>query len=333
MNTMPRCRFFLALLAVASGLAPAQETTIRTQSNVVIIPALVKSKKGELVSGLKAGDFVVEDDGAEQPVHLDDASEESQLSIVVAIQTGRRAGYEFPRVRGLGAMLGPLQDSGFGRVAIVQFGSQVQLIQDFSSSSDRTSETLRGLHEGDGGAAILDAVDYSIKLLEKSPPQRRRVLLLISETRDHGSKSKIDKVVEEIGESSAAVYALAFSPSKSNVLDTMRGNNIDEMNPTPDLLAPIYMAAQAMKRNTPKAVASMTGGEYELFATQKAFDARMVDFTNHVHNRYMLSIEPKNPHPGLHQLRVRLRDGGDSVVLARTSYWVKDEATEQPTEP
>jgi hypothetical protein len=101
----------------------------------------------------------------------------------------------------------------------------------------------------------------------------------------------------------------------------MRGNNLNEMNPSPDWLAPLIMAAQAMKKNMPKTVAAMTGGEYEMFATGKNFDLRMIDFSNHLHSRYLLSIEPKTPHAGLHQLKVRLRDPGDRTVLARTSYW------------
>ncbi len=160
-----------------------------------------------------------------------------------------------------------------------------------------------------------------MKLLEKAPKERPRVLLLISETRDHGSQAKVEDVVAAIGQSNTAVYALAFSPSRSNVVDTMRGNNMNEMHPAPDLLAPIMMAAQAMKKNAPETVASMTGGEYELFATGKSFEARMIDFTNHLHSRYLLSIEPKNPHEGLHQIRVRLRDAGGREVLARSSYW------------
>jgi len=316
----------LALLTGGAASSLAQETTFHSQSNVVVIPALVKSAKGEIVYGLGAKDFVVEDDGVEQAARLDEAAEGSAVSLVVAIQRGRRANYEFPRIRGLGAMLDPMVESGLGRVAIVEFDSQVQLVQDFTSNSERTAENLRGLEAGDGGAAILDAVDYSVKLLEKAPKERQRVLLLISETRDHGShKAKVNDVVAEIGESSTAVYALAFSPSRSNILDTMRGNNIDEMNPGPDLLAPLLMAAQAMKKNTPRTVASMTGGEYELFATGKGFDARMVDFTNHVHSRYLLSIEPKGPHAGLHRIRVRLRNPGDRVVLARNSYWAVGE--------
>jgi len=315
----------LTLLAFISASAFSQEPTFRAQSNVVTIPALVKSAKGNVVYGLTAQDFVIEDDGVEQTVHLDESAEASPISLVVAIQRGRRAAYEFPRIRGLSAMLDPLLAEGRGKVAVIEFDSQVQLVQDFSGDSNRVAQTLNNLQPGDGGAAILDAVDYAVRMLETAPQQWQRVLLLISETRDHGSRTaKIEDVVAEIGQSTTAVYTLAFSPSRSNVLDTMRGNNIDEMHPAPDLLAPVVMLAEAMRKNTPKAVASMTGGEYELFASRKVFEARMVDFTNHVHNRYLLSIEPKNPHPGLHQLRVRLKDARNNTVLARSSYWAAD---------
>jgi hypothetical protein len=250
---LQRAGAHLLLLALLLSGAASQDTTFHTQTNVVVIPALVKGAKGEVVYGLTAKDFLVEDDGVEQAVRLDEAAEGAAVSMVVAIQRGRRANYEFPRIRGL--------------------------------------------------------------------KERPRVLLLISETRDHGSQAKVEDVVAEIGQSSAAVYALAFSPTRSNMLDTMQGDNLEEMRPVLNLLALGYLAAQAMRKNTPLTVASMTGGEYELFTTRKHFEARMIDFTNHVHNRYVLSIEPRNPHAGLHQLKVRLRDAGDRVVLARSRYW------------
>jgi hypothetical protein len=78
-----------------------------------------------------------------------------------------------------------------------------------------------------------------------------------------------------------------------------------------------------MRKNVPKTIAAMTGGEYELFATKKKFDIRMNDFTNHLHSRYLLSFAPKNPHPGLHQIRVRLKSAKKDTVLARTSYWAQ----------
>lgn len=101
----------------------------------------------------------------------------------------------------------------------------------------------------------------------------------------------------------------------------MRGNNLGEMHEGVNFLDLGYRLGQAMRKNIPETIASMTGGEYEWFATGKGFDARMIDFTNHVHSRYFLSIEPKSPHAGFHRIRVRLRNPGNSVVLARSSYW------------
>ncbi len=84
-----------------------------------------------------------------------------------------------------------------------------------------------------------------------------------------------------------------------------------------------YRLAQAMRKNVPSTIASMTGGEYELFATRKKFEVRVNDFTNHLHSRYLLSFAPKSPHPGLHQIRVRLKEAAEATVLARTSYWAE----------
>jgi VWFA-related protein len=318
----------LLIVTLFGSIALPQETTLRSQSNVVLIPALVKDQQGGIVYGLQAKDFIVEDDGVEQPARLDEAPEAQPISLVVAIQRGRRAAYEFPRMQGLKSMLDPLFSLGTARVAVVEFDSQVEITRNFTKDASLVDDDLRNLQPGDGGAAILDAVDSSVDLLRQEPEERLRVLLLISETRDHGSHGKIDDTVAAIGKSNAVMYALAFSPSLSNILDTGRGTNKDEMHNGVNFLDLLYRAEQAMKKNVPSTIASMTGGEYELFATRKKFEVRMNDFTNHLHSRYLLSFAPKSPHPGLHQIRVRLRGQSkgaeDGTVLARTSYWAEE---------
>jgi VWFA-related protein len=297
----------------------------------VLIPTLVKDSQGGTVYGLQSQDFIIEDDGVEQSVRLDEAPEGQPISLVVALQTGRRASYEFPRMQGLNSMLDPLFAPETNRVALVEFDGHVNLTRNFTNDPGLIADDLSSLRPGDGRAAILDAVAYSVKLLSDEPENRLRVLLVISETRDHGSQIKIDKVVSAIGKANVLMYALVFSPSLSNILDTERGNNNpdlhpeqSEMHPGPDLLAPLLMTMQAMRKNAPKTITEMTGGEYELFATKKKFDVRMNDFDNHLHSRYLLSISPRSPHPGLHQIRVRLRNPAGKTVLARTSYWTED---------
>jgi VWFA-related protein len=318
-------RLFLIVLLLISATLAQQDTTLRSQANAVLVPTLVKDAGGHAVYGLTQKDFVIFDDGVEQAVHLDDSPESEPVSVVVAIQTGRRAHREFLRMQGVGAMLSPVFSQPGARVALVEFDSHINLVQDFTNNESAVDEDLKTLQAGDNGAAIRDAVKFSVSLLEKEPVPRQRVLLLVSENRDQGSHvAKIDDVVTAIGNSNTVVYALAFSPSLSQVLDTERGSNHDEAywDAPPDIIGTLLMARQAMRKNTTKTIAAMTGGEYVSFTSRRAFESRLVDFTNHLHSRYVLSFEPQKPHPGLHKIEVRLKQPEAGVsVLSRTSYW------------
>ncbi len=319
-------------LVLFCGITPAQEEpTFRTQSNVVLVPALVRDKSGNIIYGLKSTDFVVMDDGVPQTARLDEAAEMEPVSLVVAVQVGRRADFELPRMRGLSAMLDPLMEQPESKIALIAFDSQVHPLQNFTGDDDTISRELATLQPGDGGAAILDAVNESVKMLDGVPRNRKRVLLLISETRDHGSRdATVEDVVKAIGNSNTVVYTLAFSPAKSNVLDTLRGANNPDLHPEqtevhegPDLLAPFVLTAQAMRKNTAKEIASLSGGEYQMFDSAKGFDAEMNGFSNHLHSRYLLSFQPAKPHPGLHQLTVKVKEPANATVLARSSYWAQ----------
>lgn len=314
----------LLLALLSTAICNSQEPTFHGQSNIVLVSALVKDASGEPVFGLKAENFIVEDDGVAQQIRLDEMADSEPLSLVVAIQRGRTAKLESERIHTLSTLLDPILGSGHAEVAIVAFDSQVQTVQEFTANADLIASGLKKLRYGDQGAAILDAVSHSLRLLGKTPERRRRALLLISETRDHGSMIKIDEVVPAIGASNALIFALVFSPSLSNVLDDVRGKSKPESDHV-DLgvlaMRLSVMARQAMRTNVPKTLAWMTGGEYEMYKSHKGFEARMSEFSNHLYIRYELSFQPVDPHPGLHQLQVKLKDGRKGSVLARTTYW------------
>jgi len=321
-----RASLHILMFVLVFGPATAQqEPTFSSQSNLVLVPTMIRDDKGNIVYGLHAQDFIIEDDGIGQAVHLDEAAEAAPVSLVIAVQCGLRAWREFARMRGVASMLDPILSDKNNQAALLFFDSKLNLVRDFTNNGDLIEEDLKNLQPGDNGATILDAVAYSVKLLAKLPENQQRVLLLISETRDHGSHfAKLDDVITLVGVTNTAVYTLPFSPSLSQVLDTERGSNRDEAywNAPPNVVAPLLMARQAMKKNIPKAIAAMTGGEYELFSSRKGFETRMNSFSNHLHNRYLLSFEPKNPHPGLHQIRVRLKDpAAAETVLFRSNYW------------
>ena len=60
-GTLPADPFFL-LIALFCASASSQETTLRSQTNLVLLPTLVKDSQGQVIYGLEAKDFIVEDD-------------------------------------------------------------------------------------------------------------------------------------------------------------------------------------------------------------------------------------------------------------------------------
>jgi VWFA-related protein len=214
----------LVCMALVLAGGQVQRPTFRVESNVVSVPTLVLDQNNEPVFGLTAADFAIEDNGTPQDVALDETVDDTPVSIVVAVQVGRTAPAEFPRIRALATMLEPIIVRGNTRVALVTFDSQVNQLNDFTTEISDISDSLKKLRPGDKGAAILHAIRYSVLLLKGEPEARRRVLLLVSETRDHGSSTvDLNEVLRDIASSNTLVYCLAFGPALSNVLDDLRG--------------------------------------------------------------------------------------------------------------
>ena len=72
----------------------------------MLVPTLVEKPSGEVVYGLSAKDFTLEDNGVKQNIHVDDDLDMQPVSLVVCIQRGRSSGLEFDKL----AKLGPLLD-------------------------------------------------------------------------------------------------------------------------------------------------------------------------------------------------------------------------------
>lgn len=309
------------LLALSFSAALAQQPTLHIRSTLVLVPTLVETKAGEPVFTLGAKDFLLRDNGIEQKISVDAESDKAPISIVVLVQVGGSAAREFDKFQGLPTMVEALAGDTRHRVAVVEFDSQPRLIEDFTNDPEGVQTALSAIRPGDGGAAILDAVWYAVDMLNDQPKENQRVLLLLSETRDHGSRTPIREVIRKIGRSNVVVYSLAFSPARGDLFD------FSNIGGDADLLAPLRMAIAALRKNSAAAIPRMTGGEYFRFNHGKQLDREMAALANQVHNRYILSFQPTDPAPGLHLLKVGLKASLDARVLARSNYWAANPAT------
>jgi VWFA-related protein len=213
-------KFVAGILALscAAGIARAQELpapTVRTESNVVLVPALVANGKGKPVFMLKVDDFVVTDDGVPQKLTLDEDTGSEPLALVIAVETGGAGRDKLDDYRNLGTLLSNLVGGVPHVVAVVGFDGAPTVVQGFSPDVDATAEALNRLEPGDKDAAVLDGLKFSIDMLRKAPKGYRRVVLLISETVDRSSQAKLDEVLQALSDTNTSIYSLAFSSGKS----------------------------------------------------------------------------------------------------------------------
>jgi VWFA-related protein len=326
---------FLALLLAASVLSAQQlppveppqslpsanngAPTLRVTANEVLVPTLVEKAGGGIVYGLKPEDFVLEDNGVPQKIRVQEEMDTAPVSLVVAVEEGGVSVLEFDKVAKLGPLLDLFLSDGKGQAALVGFDSKPHLIHDFTRTSEELNESLKQLQPGNGGDAILDTVSYAVDLLQSQPKEYRRVLLLISEERDHGSKhTKPEQLVRKIGGSDVLVLSVSFSPARAELLHDIKDSG-DER--TMSMISSLFMLVQAFKKNVSKEVAHMSGGEYTTFTGDKGFEQRVVNAAKHARNRYLLTFSPSDPTPGLHSIRVRTTQDFGARVVARANYW------------
>ena len=237
------------ILVLLSTAAPAQTpdsqnkpgSVFSSQTSVVLIPALVRTKSGAMVYTLKADDFVVTDDGVPQKVTLEQDIGSEPLALVVVIEIGGAGARQFQNYSSIAPPLAPMLSSIVGnvphRVSVVTFDSHPTLLQSFTSDTEEAAEALRTLRQdctrqhhmehcespnsvhdvplGDNGAAILDSLEYAVDLLRGQPDVYRRAILLISETLDRGSETTVEQAVRDITDTNTTIYSIGFSTGKS----------------------------------------------------------------------------------------------------------------------
>ncbi len=325
-------RAWLTVLVVACGVgssgAQPADPIFRVDTSVVLVPTLVEMPSGEVVYTLKPNDFILEDNGKPQKFRVDEDFDQAPVSLIVAIEKGRTSLLQFQKISKIAPLVDLFLGQGRGEAAVITFDSQPQLLTDFTGDTDAIAKDLRQLLPGDGGAAILDTVSYCIDLLEQQPKNRRRVLLLISESRDHGSKHVgSQQLIERLGTSNTLVLSVTYSAAKAEFLNDLKGDK--GAGPTMNMMTPLMMALAAVRKNVAKELAVMSGGEYAPFTREKAFQDRIAEVAKHARNRYLLSFDPTDRTPGLHMLKVRLAEDYGAHVVARTSYWAEKAEGEQ----
>jgi VWFA-related protein len=318
----------------AGDQAEAADGKLAVHSNLVFLPTRVQNKDGETIYGLKPEQFIIEDNGVPQKVHIEKDPEAAGVSLVVVVQCSRSAPSEFEKLKHLGTMIEGIVGDGPHEVAVMSYGEEPYLLSYFSKRPEIVRSALSRLTSCgvDTQAITIDAVYYAIGMLKRRKNNYRRAILLVSENRDHGSRSKLQDVVAELGVTDTVIYSLTFSAARDSLIDKLRHSHgrpqpepefkpwpVPSSSPQPapspspqpspeETLPPepVYLVhpprfkvdprlmavINALRRNSASQLALLSGGEYMNFTSERSLQDELQSISNRIHNYYLLSFTP-----------------------------------------
>jgi VWFA-related protein len=345
-------RTIVSFLLVA-GLASAQDPPRaqpgddiigRVTSRFVIAPVTVVDRSNKVVTGLTPLDFRLYDNGKLQVITEDVATH--PISLVVAIQASADTEKILPQIQKTASLYDTLVLGDTGEIAIIGFDHRIQVhTQGFTSDPAKIVEAMKKLKPGSSQARLNDAAMEGINLLKNRPTTRKRIMLLVSESRDVGSELHVRDVMTAAEFANVVMYSVDMSrlvtqlttkaePNRPSAIMPasmpLPGGNIN--TPTTDsqndmgnwvpALKEIFTATKSIFIQNPLEVfTKYSGGRQYSFMTQKGLEQAIADIGDELHGQYLLTYNPNTREGGFHEIVVQIALP-DLKVRTRNGYWV-----------
>ena len=337
------------ILVCAASLA-AQDARFDVRSRLVLSPVTVKDAAGRSVPGLEASDFVVLDNGRPQKILVDSIDTGvPRIALIIAVQSSGISAPMLEKARTLGSLIQPLVTGERGCAGLVTFDEKVNWSQPCTGDGGAMRTAFLSLHPvGSKNARMLDALSAAIGELRKEQ-NARRIILLISESRDRGSESTLEQVMADAQAADVAIYAATFSAFASSftskvpvhssaskapnqnpaeeALHTWNGAPPSKYNPkqTPseqrvDFKSGIEELARKFGVNTADILTGGTGGLVFPFTKAKALEEAIVKLGDELHSQYLISFAPDPAEDGNHALEFKLTREGTFQIRGRAGY-------------
>lgn len=316
--------------------------TIRTTTNLVLVPVTVKDSDGRMVNGLQPKDFSVYENGQKQVMKFF-TSDPFALSAAVIIDLGmpdvgvKKVQQTFSALQGAFTQ--------FDEVAIYTYSDKVGRISDFTSMSKQLTATLSQMKSYSGenngppvtdgplgpqgpivngmpmdvpvtpvstpprvAHVLNDAILMAARDLSKRERTRRKIIFIISDGRELGSTASYGDTLKVLLTQNITVYAVGVEGAAIPVYDKLQRIHL-----------PKTRALLGYSDILPKYVSATGGGRVYDELTSADIERAYADAIGDARNQYTIGYSTKGI-GGYRQIEVRVRRP-DVKVYARDGYY------------
>lgn len=217
---------FLALPATGQQNPSATPTTtLKVSTDVVNVVVTVKDKKGQLIPALNKEAFQVTEDNAPQQISYFSRQTDTPLTLGILVDTSPSQHQVLPieqeEAKSFIRQVIKPKDLAF----VLHFDVEVELLQDFTGDTKLLSKAIDEtvINGGGGGAQpvtfpdstsgathLYDAVYLAANELLKNEVGRK-VIILLTDGEDQGSKETLEKAIEAAQKSDLIIYSIDIS--------------------------------------------------------------------------------------------------------------------------
>jgi VWFA-related protein len=225
----------LLLLALAGALCaqnppqnpptPDELPSISVDVSLVNVLASVRDKRGGLVANLEKTDFTIFEDGKQQEIKYFARETDLPLTIglLIDVSGSQRNLIDIERSAAsqFFSQVMRKKDEAF----LISFGEEAELLQDYTNSARMLSQGMNGLRVSSGvggfgpgpvptagdprGTVLYDAV-YLAADEKLRTEVGRKVIVVITDGVDEGSRKSIDAAIEAAQKADAVIYSIDY---------------------------------------------------------------------------------------------------------------------------
>jgi Ca-activated chloride channel homolog len=295
----------LALLAFSTpwpvlAQDPAAVPVFRSQVNLVSLAAVVRDKRGHIVSSLTKADFDILENGKRVPV-LEARSERdapANIALVVDGSGSMRLGNSFALARSVSEQILDSLSEGRDEAALYSFDTRVLTLQTFTPEMTKVRRALDYL-ETWGSTSLYDAIGgVAGKIHERT--DNRRAIVVFTDGNDTTSTVTPAEVATITSALDVPVYVFALNPAPPV--------------PTHDKAPEPPLAELARE----------TGGIYFVATDATTLAAQVTTLIEELRHQHVLAFEASTE-SGWRSLEIRVRGRGYKI-RTRGWYWAGDAA-------
>ncbi len=189
-------------------------TTLKVATRVVAISAVVRGKDGAPHGGLTKDDFLLKQDGQEEPIRYFSQGSELPLTLALLVDTsGSQKTFIGDETLASDIFFETMLKHLGDRAMLVQFDTSVLQLKSLTSSANALHLALLGMSSRAataGGTLLNDAV-WAVSREVLTREAGRKAIVILSDGGDNGSRHTLEEAIEQAQRGDVQVYSILYS--------------------------------------------------------------------------------------------------------------------------